>query len=41
MLDFSIKGDSIWLHPYHKDLITKVSLAVEEIRDLATSKIHN
>lgn len=41
MLDFSIKGDSIWLHPYHKDLITKVSLAVEEIRDLATSKIHS
>lgn len=35
MLDFSIPDDSVWVHPYHKDLITKISLATEEIRDLA------
>ena len=39
MLDFSIPGDSIWLHPYHKDLITKISLATEEIRDKAKLQI--
>lgn len=34
MLDFSTFDDSVWMHPYHKDLITKISLATEEIRDL-------
>ena len=41
MLDFSIPGDSIWVHPYHKDLITKISLATEEIRDLKKQNIKN
>lgn len=39
-LDFSIADDSVWLRPIGvKDVITKVSLATEEIRDLAKSKI--
>lgn len=34
MLDFSIRDDSVWLMPLNrKDVITKVSLATEEIRD--------
>ena len=34
MLDFSIRDDSIWLMPLNrKDVLTKVSLATEEIRD--------
>lgn len=41
MLDFSVQNDSIWMHPYHKDLITKVSLATEEIRDLAIENLNN
>ncbi len=42
MLDFSIPGDSIWMHPTNrKDILTKVSLATEEIRDLAKSKLNN
>lgn len=40
MLDFSIRNDSVWMHPYHKDIITKVSLATEEIRDLANEKLN-
>ncbi len=36
MFDFSIFGDSIWMRPVNrKDILTKVSLATEEIRDLA------
>ncbi len=39
-LDFSIPGDSVWMRPLNvKDVITKVSLATEEIRDLAKSKL--
>ena len=42
MLDFSIQGDSIWMHPYaRKDIITKVSLATEEIRELARQNLKN
>ena len=41
MLDFSIYGDSVWMHPYRKDLITKVSLATEEIRELHNKNIKN
>ncbi|MBR2376923.1 MAG: hypothetical protein IKA85_08410 [Clostridia bacterium] len=34
MLDFSIRDDSVWLMPLNrKDVITKISLATEEIRD--------
>ncbi len=34
MLDFSIRNDSIWLMPLNrKDVITKISIATEEIRD--------
>ncbi len=34
MLDFSIRNDSLWLMPLNrKDVITKISLATEEIRD--------
>lgn len=41
MFDFSIPGDSVWMHPTdRKDILTKVSLATEEIRDLAKSKIN-
>ena len=40
MIDVPIKNDSVWLHPINRrDVITKVSLATEEIRDLAKSKI--
>ncbi len=39
MVDFSIQGDSVWMHPYHKDLITKVSLATEVIRDFANENL--
>ena len=39
-LDFSIPDDSVWVRPVGiKDVITKISLATEEIRDLARSKI--
>ena len=39
-LDFSVPDDSIWVRPIGvKDVITKLSLATEEIRDLAKSKI--
>ena len=39
-LDFSIADDSIWVRPVGvKDVITKISIATEEIRDLARSKI--
>ena len=42
MFDFSIPNDSIWMHPKNrKDILTKVSLATEEIRDLAKQKIKN
>ena len=37
--DFSIPDDSVWVRPIAKDVITKISLATEEIRDLAKSKI--
>lgn len=41
MFDFSIRGDSVWMHPVsRKDILTKVSLATEEIRDLAKLKLH-
>ncbi len=41
MFDFSIPGDSVWMHPTNrKDILTKVSLATEEIRDLAKSKLN-
>ncbi len=34
MLDFSVRDDSIWLMPLNrKDVLTKISLATEEIRD--------
>lgn len=34
MLDYSIRDDSIWLKPINrKDVLTKISLATEEIRD--------
>ncbi|MBO5926058.1 MAG: hypothetical protein J6Q38_00655 [Clostridia bacterium] len=40
MLDFSIPDDSIWLMPLNrKDVITKISLATEEIRDLKKFKL--
>lgn len=39
MLDFSIPGDSIWMRPYRKDFITKVSLATEEIRELQNQNL--
>ena len=40
MLDFSIRDDSIWLNPLNrKDVSTKVSLATEEIRDLAKQNL--
>ena len=40
MLDFSIRDDSIWLNPLNrKDVITKISLATEEIRDFAKQNI--
>ncbi len=39
-LDFSIQGDSIWMRPINdKDVITKISIATEEIRDFAKSKL--
>lgn len=39
-IDIPIKNDSVWVHPISaKDVITKVSLATEEIRDFAKSKI--
>ena len=38
-VDFSIPDDSVWVRPIAKDVITKISLATEEIRDLAKSKI--
>ena len=38
-LDFSTADDSVWVRPYAKDVITKISIATEEIRDLAKSKI--
>lgn len=38
-IDFSIPDDSVWVRPVGvKDVITKISLATEEIRDLAKSK---
>ena len=41
MLDFSIPGDSVWMHPTNrKDVLTKISLATEEIRDLAKAKLN-
>ena len=41
MFDFSIPGDSVWMHPTNrKDILTKVSLATEKIRDLAKSKLN-
>ena len=40
MFDFSIPNDSIWLHPTNrKDILTKVSIATEEIRDLANENL--
>ncbi len=40
MFDFSIPNDSIWLHPTNRrDILTKVSIATEEIRDLASEKL--
>ncbi len=40
VIDIPIKNDSVWVHPTTaKDVITKVSLATEEIRDFAKSKI--
>ena len=39
-IDVPIKNDSVWVHPTTaKDVLTKVSLATEEIRDFAKSKI--
>lgn len=38
-LDFSIPDDSVWVKPTVKDCITMLSLATEEIRDLAKSKL--
>ncbi|MBO5889602.1 MAG: hypothetical protein J6Q58_05650 [Clostridia bacterium] len=41
MLDFSIRDDCIWLNPLNrKDVITKISLATEEIRDFAKQKLN-
>ena len=41
MLDFSIRDDSIWLNPLNrKDVITKISLATEEIRDFYKQNIN-
>lgn len=39
MLDFSIPGDSVWMHPERKDILTKVSIATEAIRDLLEQQI--
>ena len=42
MLDFSIRDDSIWLNPLNrKDVLTKISLATEEIRDFAKQNLNN
>ena len=38
-LDFSIPDDSVWVKPAVKDCVTMLSLATEEIRDLAKSKL--
>ena len=41
MLDFSIRDDCIWLNPLNrKDVITKISLATEEIRDFAKQNLN-
>lgn len=40
MADFSIPGDNIWMSPIDKkDIITKISIATEEIRDIARLKL--
>ncbi|MBR6737377.1 MAG: 1-acyl-sn-glycerol-3-phosphate acyltransferase [Clostridia bacterium] len=38
-LDFSIPDDSVWVSPDVKDCVTMLSLATEEIRDLAKKAI--